>query len=91
MSNTKYLIFFTKYLYIYDKESLVDSMDSLSKEAKIDNKSYRLWYKLNQNAKITVKTSVGESRSKTISDSIGQGSMGAAFSTILFTKMMWEK
>ena len=62
----------------FDKESLVDCMDSLSKEANIDNKSYRLWYKLNQNAKISVKTSVGESKSKTISDSIGQGSMGAA-------------
>ena len=32
----------------FDKESLVDCMDSLSKEANIDNKSYRLWYKLNQ-------------------------------------------
>ena len=62
----------------FDKESLTDCMDSLSQEAKVDNKSYRLWYKLNQNAKISVKTSVGESESKSISDSIGQGSMGAA-------------
>ena len=32
---------------------------------------YRLWYKLSQNAKISVKMSVGESKSKTNSDSIG--------------------
>ena len=62
----------------FDKESLLDCMDPLSREAKIDNKSYRLWFKINQDAKISVRTSVGKSKTATIKDSIGQGSMGAA-------------
>ena len=39
---------------------------------------YKIWYKLNENARISVKTSVGESKSKIVKDSIGQGSGGAS-------------
>ena len=45
----------------FDKESLVDTMFTLKTKADIDNKDYRLWYKLNENTRIRVKTSVGES------------------------------
>ena len=62
----------------FDKESLIDCMYSLSKYAKIDNKSYRIWYKINQNTKICVNTSVGTSDYKDIDDSVGQGQVGAA-------------
>ena len=62
----------------FDKESLLDCMNTLKTKAKIDNKSYRLWYKLNENTKISVKTSVGESDSATVANTIGQGSVGAA-------------
>ena len=32
----------------FDKESLIDSMYTLKKEANIDEKDYRLWYKFNE-------------------------------------------
>ena len=62
----------------FDKESLLDCMSTLNKEAKIDNKSYRLWFMMNENSRISVKTSVGDTEERTILDSIGQGSAGAA-------------
>lgn len=62
----------------FDKESLLDCMDTLNTKAKVDSKSYRLWYKLNESTEIRVKTSVGLSDTAKIEDSIGQGSGGAA-------------
>ena len=58
-------------------------MDTLNKKANIDAKSYRMLYKINANTKISVKTSVGESKSAPIDDSIGQGSFSAALSSSL--------
>ena len=57
----------------FDKESLLDCLNTLKTKAGIDNKSYRLWYKLNENTEISVKTSVGESATATIPNTIGQG------------------
>ena len=62
----------------FDKESLLDCMDILNTVAGIDKKSYRMWYKLNEDTDIRVKTSVGLSSVARIKDSIGQGSVGAA-------------
>ena len=62
----------------FDKESLLDCMDTLNREAKVDNKSYRIWYKLNADTRISVRTSVGDTAEKSIIDSIGQGSAGAS-------------
>ena len=67
----------------FDKESLLDCMNVLNTHAKISNKSYRLWYKLNEGTRISVKTSVGETDKATIFDSIGQGSVGAALVSAL--------
>ena len=65
----------------FDKESLLDTMYTLKTKAKIDNKDYRLWYKLNENTRIRVKTSVGESEANLIVNSLGQGSFGAALAS----------
>ena len=67
----------------FDKESLLDTMYTLSKEANINDKTYRLWHKLNENTRISVITSVGETKSENITDSIGQGSFGAALASTL--------
>ena len=45
-------------------------MYTLDKKANIDHKCYRLWYKLNEDARISVKTSVGESKWSVVKDSI---------------------
>ena len=65
----------------FDKESLLDTMYTLKTKANIDNTDYRLWYKLNENTKIRVKTSVGESDAKLVKNSLGQGSFGAALAS----------
>ena len=58
----------------FDKESLLDTMYTLKTKADIDNKDYRLWYKLNENTEIRVKTSVRESEPKLVKNSLGQSS-----------------
>ena len=62
----------------FDKESLLDCMSTLDKDAQVDNKSYRIWYKLNARTRISVKTSVGDSAERCLMDCLGQGSAGAA-------------
>ena len=62
----------------FDKESLLDCMYTLNKVANIDNKSYRIWYKINESTRIRVQTSVGLSGEHNIEDSVGQGQVGAA-------------
>ena len=54
----------------FDRESLLDCMSTLKEKAKIDNKTYHLRYMLNEDTRISVKTSVGQSRSKVIKDSV---------------------
>ena len=62
----------------FDKESLLDCMSTLEKDAEVDNKSYRIWFKLNAETRISVRTSVGDSAEKCLVDCIGQGSAGAS-------------
>ena len=65
------------------KESLMDVMYTLHKEAKICDKDYRLWFKLNEDANILVRTSVGESGTRLVKNSIGQGMFRAALASSL--------
>ena len=67
----------------FDKESLIDTMYTLDKKAMISNKTYRLWYRLNEDALISVKTSVGETDKKLVKNSLGQGTFGAALASLL--------
>ena len=50
----------------FDKESLIDIMYTLCKKAGIDEKDYRLWYKLNKNTEIAVRTSVSKSKTEIV-------------------------
>ena len=54
----------------FDKESLMDIMYTLCKKAGIDVKDHRLWYKLNEDTEIAVRTSVGESKTEIIKNSL---------------------
>ena len=65
----------------FDKEPLCDIMHVLDKWAKIGGKCYRTWYRLNENTRISVKTSVGESKSAVCPDTIGQGGAGSALAS----------
>ena len=67
----------------FDKESLMDIMYTLWKKAGIDEKHYRMWYKLNEDTEIAVRTSVGESKTEIVKNSVGQGSFGAVLASSL--------
>ena len=65
----------------FDKEPLCDVMYTLKERAKIDNKCYRLWYILNENTCISVKTSVGETKCAICRNTIGQGLEASALAS----------
>ena len=61
----------------FDKEVLADAMQELH-EIGVDSRAYRLFYKLNANTRVRVRTSCGYSDWEEVGDVIGQGSGGAA-------------
>ena len=61
----------------------MDTVYTLRTKANICDKDYRLLYKLNENANISVKTSVGETETYLVSNSIGQGMFRAALASSL--------
>ena len=66
----------------FDKEVLRDAMDEVH-NAGVDPKVYRIWYKLNMNTKIRVKTAVGDTEYGDAGELVGQGSGGAALVSAL--------
>ena len=66
----------------FDKQSLIDACDALHK-AKVNNKFYRVWYKLNQNTQIEVRTGSGVSARGLAGPVTGQGGGGAALASAL--------
>ena len=61
----------------FDKEILKDAMDTLYK-CGIRGKMYRLWYALNKDSQIRVKTAAGMTSIKAIGENVTQGSIGGA-------------
>ena len=66
----------------FDKQNLVDAMDSLF-ESGVNEKCYRIWYKLNQNTKISVRTGAGCTEIGYAGGVTGQGGSGAALASAL--------
>ena len=66
----------------FDKESLIVTMCTLKEKAQITDKDYRLWYKLNENAKIGV-SGVGETDTRLVTNILGQGMFGSALASSL--------
>ena len=67
----------------FNEKSLIDIMYKLCTKAGIDQKDYRMCYKLNEDTEIAVKTSVGESKTEVVKNSVGQGSFRAALASCL--------
>ena len=61
----------------FDRETIDDVMDTLHKTG-VNRKSVKLWYKLNENTEIRVKTSTGLTDTAMVGNVIGQGTAGAA-------------
>ena len=64
----------------FDKESLRDTMDTLYM-AGIRGKLYRLWFELNRNTQIRIKTGVGMSAVQPTGENVTQGSIGGALAS----------
>ena len=61
----------------FDREDIHDVISTLYENG-VNNSAVRLWFKLNQNTVIKVKTSAGLTDSAVVGDVIGQGTAGAA-------------
>ena len=61
----------------FDKEILRDAMDTLY-QAGVRGKLYRLWYMLNKDTQIRVKTSFGLTNTAATGENVAQGSIGGA-------------
>ena len=61
----------------FDSEVLRDAMGALY-NAGVNGKLYRLWFELNRETEIKVKTGAGMSRSATVGETVAQGSIGGA-------------
>ena len=61
----------------FDKELIEDAVLTCIKRG-ADKKAVRLWYKLNEDTRIKVRTGVGETRSGAVGAVVGQGMLGGA-------------
>ena len=61
----------------FDKETMEDAILTCLKR-KADPKAVRLWYKLNNNTKIQVRTGVGMTKFGNVGAVVGQGMLGSA-------------
>ena len=66
----------------FDKENLRDAMCALY-SAGVCGKVYRLWFKLNENTRIAVKTGVGLTDERETGETLGQGTVGGALASAL--------
>jgi hypothetical protein len=60
----------------FDKEDIYDCPNTLEK-LEVNKKAVRMWYLLNRNTKISIKTSHGMTQEAAVGDCLGQGTAGA--------------
>ena len=60
----------------FDKEDIFDCLETM-KELKINKKATRLWYLLNRDTRIQVKTAFGLTEEEEVGDCLAQGTAGA--------------
>ena len=60
----------------FDKEDIYDCLETLE-ALNVNKKAARLWYLMNKNTRISVKTAFGETEEAEVGDCLGQGTAGA--------------
>lgn len=60
----------------FDKEDIFDCLETLE-TLKVNKKAVRMWYQMNKNTKISVKTAFGITNEAEVGDCLGQGTAGA--------------
>jgi hypothetical protein len=64
------------FVSFFDREDIFDCLETLDK-IEVNKKAKRLWYLLNKDTKIKVKTAHGMSEESYVGDCLGQGTFGA--------------
>ena len=67
---------FMDIVFFFDKEDMFDCLTTME-ELGINKKAIRMWYLLNKNTKIKVKTAFGTTEEASVGDCLGQGTCGA--------------
>ena len=65
----------------FDKEGLIDTLNTMYTKGKISEKDYRLWFKLNNMTCISILRPVGDTDNAIIMNGIGQGSFAEALAS----------
>ena len=60
----------------FDKEDMYDCLETLE-ALNVNKKAIRMWYLLNKNTRIKVKTAFGPTKEAEVGDCLGQGTGGA--------------
>ena len=60
----------------FDKENIFDCLETMER-LNINQKAVRVWYKLNKDTEVAVKTTCGMTKTATVGDCLGQGTAGA--------------
>ena len=77
MTNSGMIFMLVDLVSFFDRENIYDVMGTLY-DAGVNKKAARLWFKLNEETEIKVKTSSGMTNTATVGNVIGQGTAGAA-------------
>ena len=64
------------FVSFFDREDVFDCLETLDK-LKLNKKAKRLWYLLNKDTQIQVKTAPGMTEEQHVGDCLGQGTAGA--------------
>ena len=60
----------------FDKENIFDCLETME-NLKVNEKAARVWYKINKDTEVTVKTTCGDTKTAYVGDCLGQGTAGA--------------
>ena len=75
--NTGMIITLVDIVAFFDREDMFDVMETLHKIG-VNRKAARVWYQLNKDTEISVKTASGMTDTALVGDCIGQGTAGGA-------------
>ena len=64
------------FVSFFDRKDIFDCLETLDK-IKVNRKAKRLWYLLNKDTQIQVKTAHGMTEEQHVGDCLGQGTAGA--------------
>ena len=75
-SGSGLIFFMMDIISFFDKEDIFDCLETLE-QLDVNKKAAQMWYLMNKDTKISVKTTFGMTKEADVGDCIGQGTAGA--------------